>query len=116
MTTKSNALIFLIAWGTLIAASVRGGVYDDCVAWWHFDYDRRPTELEKTSWLFNTGMEWNKYFGWLFGVSSNTYPRLMFYSPRASSAKETAAPTTPSAWISTRQHSPVSLRFRTAPS
>ena len=195
MTTKSNSLIFLIAWGTLIAASVRGGVYDDCAAWWHFDYDpdadnqadldeirdqrdwgttaakgssgkhatairgafggpqwidtpeatpaggqnygRKsmlfqtavdsqtncwpdtflvsnlqlagdvtlvtrfrwdgyPTELEKTSWLFNTGMEWNKYFGWLFGVSSNTYPRLMFYSQKNSYQMD--VPVTPGIW------------------
>ncbi|HRR34854.1 MAG TPA: hypothetical protein P5026_12185 [Kiritimatiellia bacterium] len=180
MTAKWNALASLIVWATLTVGSARGGVYDDCVAWWHFDYDPNangkadldeirdqrdwgttavkgstgkhatavngasggpqwidtpeatpaggqnfgrksmlfqtavdsqttncwpdtfrvsnlqlagdvtlvtrfrwdgyPTESEKTSWLFNTGMEWNKYTGWLFGVTSNTYPRLAFYS------------------------------------
>lgn len=39
MTAKPHSLIFLIAWGTLAAAFARGGVYDDCAAWWHFDYD-----------------------------------------------------------------------------
>ena len=39
MTAKPHSLIFLIAWGTLTAAFARGGVYDDCAAWWHFDYD-----------------------------------------------------------------------------
>ncbi len=47
-----------------------------------FRWDGYPTQIEKTSWLFNNALEWNKYWGWLFGVSSNTYPRLTLYTQR----------------------------------
>jgi hypothetical protein len=47
-----------------------------------FRWEGYPTELEKLSWLFNSGVEWNKYWGWLFGVVSNDYPRLAFYTQK----------------------------------
>ncbi len=48
-----------------------------------FRWDGYPTELEKMSWLYNNGLEWNAYRGWLFGVQSNAYPRLTLYTQKS---------------------------------
>ena len=197
MTAKPHSLIFLIAWGTLTAAFARGGVYDDCAAWWHFDYDPNAdykadvdeirdqrdwgtaankgvtgkhatsvhgpsggpqwidtpelvtpaggqnygrksilfqpavdsktncwpntfrvsnlylagdvtlvtrfrwdgyvTEIQKTAWLFNIGMAWNQYTGWLFGIDGPS-SNLTFYSQKSSELQMTTTSVTPGIW------------------